>query len=198
MNIVFTITIAYLLGSIPFGLILTKMAGLGDIRSIGSGNIGATNVMRTGNKKIAALTLLLDGVKGLAAVLIIKQMFPNMEIYAGAFAVIGHIFPVWLKFKGGKGVVTSGGIAYGLAWPVGLAMMLTWIVVIKFGRVSSLAGLIAVGLMPVYAWIATMSLGYDGRLIVLFIFTGALVFWKHSDNIKRLLNGTEPKMIKKP
>src|SRR5882672_4189340 len=130
------IVVCYLIGSIPFGWLLTKLAGLGDIRSIGSGNIGATNVLRTGNKKLAALTLLLDGGKGALAVLAAATMGPDMAVVAGAAAVIGHLFPVWLRFRGGKGVATGLGVWLALAWPVGVAACATWLIVASLTRLS--------------------------------------------------------------
>jgi acyl phosphate:glycerol-3-phosphate acyltransferase len=142
----------YLVGSIPFGLILTRIAGLGDIRKIGSGNIGATNVLRTGNKGLAALTLLLDGLKGTAAVLIGNHWGPDAAIIAGAGAFIGHLFPVWLKFKGGKGVATMLGIFFGLYWPLGLFAIAVWLIAAFAFRYSSLSALIAAAASPVFAW----------------------------------------------
>ncbi|MCC7048161.1 MAG: glycerol-3-phosphate 1-O-acyltransferase PlsY [Alphaproteobacteria bacterium] len=181
--------LAYLIGSIPFGLVLTRLAGLGDIRKLGSGNIGATNVLRTGNKGLAALTLFLDGFKGWAAVMIAKQFGPDMAVIAAAFAVVGHVFPAWLKFKGGKGVATALGVLIGLAWAVGLAACGTWLVVAAVFRYSSLAALVAVAAAPVYAiWLA------DPQRMELAIFVAALVWLRHHQNIRRLLKGEEPKI----
>jgi glycerol-3-phosphate acyltransferase PlsY len=189
MALLFSVIIGYLLGSIPFGYVLTKTAGLGDIRTVGSGNIGATNVLRTGNKQLAALTLFCDGLKGAIAVLIVGALFPGFEALAGLMALIGHIFPVWLKFKGGKGVATAVGVVTALAWPVGLISMLVWIAVAFIYRYSSLAALVALGLTPVEG----LLLGYNNLIWLLFAMM-LLIFWKHSANIRRLLNGTEPKI----
>ena len=137
------LVVGYALGSIPFGLLLTRAAGLGDVRAIGSGNIGATNVLRTGRKDIAAATLLLDGLKGTAAVLIFAHFSPSAGVVAGFAAFLGHIFPVWLKFKGGKGVATFLGCLFGFAWPAGLAFCAIWLLVAKLWRYSSLSALVA-------------------------------------------------------
>jgi acyl phosphate:glycerol-3-phosphate acyltransferase len=183
----------YLLGSIPFGLLLTRMAGLGDIRNIGSGNIGATNVLRTGNKGLALATLLLDGGKGAAAVLIAASFFndPVLHTLAGFFAFIGHLFPCWLKFKGGKGVATALGTWLALAWPIGLLACLTWLVIALIFRYSSLSALLAVALAPVYAIFGSPA------LIAFGIGVAVLVWIRHHENIRRLLNGEEPKIGKK-
>jgi acyl phosphate:glycerol-3-phosphate acyltransferase len=181
--------LAYILGSIPFGLILTRLAGLGDIRHIGSGNIGATNVLRTGKKGIAVATLILDGLKGAVAVLVVHHFYPQAEQMAALSAVLGHIFPIWLNFKGGKGVVTTVGVTTALAWPLGLTCMLIWVVVFKLSRISSVAGLTAIGLLPLVAYM----LGHQNLLILLFALV-FLVFSKHKENIKRLLKGTESKV----
>jgi glycerol-3-phosphate acyltransferase PlsY len=184
----------YLLGSIPFGLLLTRAAGLGDIRSIGSGNIGATNVLRTGNKKLALATLLLDGAKGAAAVLITGWFFydPTLEAIAGAAAFLGHIFPVWLKFKGGKGVATALGTWLALAWPIGILACLTWLIIALVFRYSSLSALIAVALAPVYAiWLGNPA------LILFGVFVAILCCIRQHENIRRLLKGEEPKIGKK-
>ncbi|TAN45767.1 MAG: glycerol-3-phosphate 1-O-acyltransferase [Rhodospirillales bacterium] len=180
----------YLLGSIPFGLVLTKAAGLGDIRSIGSGNIGATNVLRTGNKKLAAATLILDGVKGAVAALAALAMSgEDMALIAGLFAVLGHNFPVWLKFKGGKGVATTLGTLLAVSWPTGLAAIATWLVTAKLSRISSLAALAALGLSPVYAYVFASP-----RHAALALVLATLGFARHRANIERLLAGTEPKI----
>ncbi|MFY9288047.1 MAG: glycerol-3-phosphate 1-O-acyltransferase PlsY [Alphaproteobacteria bacterium] len=184
-----TLIISYLLGSIPFGFLLTKYAGMGDIRSIGSGNIGATNVLRTGNKKLAALTLFLDGFKGFAAVLLIQYFFPHLGALAGLGAILGHIFPVWLKFKGGKGVITSVGVITALSWPIGVLTMLIWTLMAKFSKYSSLSALVAIGVLPFLVFLRGRG---DMELLSLAIV--ALVFWKHSANIRRLIAGTEPKI----
>jgi glycerol-3-phosphate acyltransferase PlsY len=182
----------YLLGSVPFGLILTRLAGLGDIRNIGSGNIGATNVLRTGNKKLALATLLLDGGKGVVAVLVARHFNPELAVYAGAAALVGHVFPVWLKFKGGKGVATSLGILLALNWIVGVLACITWLIVAFVFRYSSLSALLAIALAPVYAiWLGTPE------QIVLGIGLAVLVWIRHHENIRRLLKGEEPKIGKK-
>ncbi len=183
----------YLLGSIPFGLLLTRAAGLGDIRGIGSGNIGATNVLRTGNKALAAATLLLDAIKGAAAILIANWWGGHAAIlWAGAGAVLGHAFPVWLGFKGGKGVATSYGVLIAAAWPVGLCAGAVWLVVAALARVSSLAALALFALAPVLAAI----LG-DMTIVKLALVIAVLVFARHHTNIRRLIAGTEPRIGQK-
>ncbi|HEY6441550.1 MAG TPA: glycerol-3-phosphate 1-O-acyltransferase PlsY [Acetobacteraceae bacterium] len=183
----------YLLGSIPFGLLLTRAAGLGDIRRVGSGNIGATNVLRTGNKALAAATLLLDAVKGAAAVLIAVWWGGHAAIlWAGAGAVLGHAFPVWLGFKGGKAVATSYGVLIAAAWPVGLCAGAVWLVVAALARMSSLAALASFALAPVLAAI----LG-DATIVKLALVIAVLVFARHHTNIRRLIAGTEPRIGQK-
>ncbi len=184
--------LGYALGSIPFGLILTKLGGAGDIREVGSGNIGATNVLRTGRKSLAALTLLLDLLKGTAAVLLARHLFLGTEIVAAAAAFFGHLYPVWLGFRGGKGVATYAGILFGLSWPLGLGYGLVWIGVLLLTRISSLGGLVAAGIAPVLAW---ASGRYDWILVL--AACSLIVFWKHRDNIRRLVAGTEPKIGQK-
>ncbi len=180
----------YLLGSIPFGLVLTRLAGLGDIRGIGSGNIGATNVLRTGNKKLAAATLLLDGGKGAAAVLLAAAVGGQpVALAAAAGAMLGHSFPVWLRFKGGKGVATAIGILLAVAWPVGVAACLTWLATAYVFRISSLAALVALGLSPLIAWALA-----GGALALAALFIALLVFIRHAANIRRLLKGEEPRI----
>lgn len=186
---VWALLLGYALGSIPFGLLLTKMAGLGDVRAIGSGNIGATNVLRTGNKTLAAATLILDLLKGLMPVLLAKVWFPDAVGWAALGAVLGHCFPIWLRFKGGKGVATNAGVAFGLAWPIGLAYALVWLGVLALLRISSLAGMCAV----VAAAIAAFVLGYQDYIAVL-IAIAALIIWLHRANIKRLMAGEEPRI----
>lgn len=182
----------YLIGSIPFGLILTKAAGLGDIRSIGSGNIGATNVLRTGNKKLAAATLLLDGLKGALAVLLVRAVFGDQDLVAGTAAVLGHTLPVWLGFKGGKGVATGLGVYLAAMWPVGLACCAVWLVAAKVTRISSAGALTAFAAAPLLA----LALS-DAEHALLALLVGLLVFWRHEANIRRLLTGTEPRIGQK-
>lgn len=179
----------YLLGSIPFGLVLTKLAGHGDIRKIGSGNIGATNVLRTGRKGLAAATLLLDGAKGAVAVLIAGIWSQDLAVLAGGGAMLGHCFPVWLGFKGGKGVATALGILLAIAWPVGLFACLTWLVMAVVFRYSSVAALTAIAASPVFAWsLADPQRAYLAALIAV------LVWIRHHENIRRLLKGEESKI----
>ncbi|MBS0638388.1 MAG: glycerol-3-phosphate 1-O-acyltransferase PlsY [Proteobacteria bacterium] len=182
--------LGYLLGSIPFGLLLTKAAGLGDIRNVGSGNIGATNVLRTGKKGLAAATLLLDALKGLVAVLVARAMGGQpAALVAGLFAVIGHLFPVWLGFKGGKGVATGLGVLIAASWPVGIGACVAWLLVAKIGRFSSLAALTAFASTPILA-----ALLGDLALVELTLVVALLVFIRHHANIRRLLAGTEPRI----
>jgi glycerol-3-phosphate acyltransferase PlsY len=194
--------LGYLLGSIPFGLVLTKAAGLGDIRSIGSGNIGATNVLRTGHKGLALATLLLDGAKGAVAVLVAGLFDPMLAVIAGGGAMLGHNFPVWLGFKGGKGVATALGTLLAIAWPVGVLCCLIWLVMAVLFRYSSLASLTSVAAAPVLAWAlsGTTILGAvwtDLPRAALALFIAALVFLRHDGNIRRLLRGDEPKIGQK-
>jgi acyl phosphate:glycerol-3-phosphate acyltransferase len=182
--------LAYLVGTVPFGLVLTWLAGYGDIRAIGSGNIGATNVLRTGNRTLALLTLLLDCTKGAAAVLIGAQFGPDMAVIAGAGAFLGHLFPVWLGFKGGKGVATAGGVLLAIAWPVGLLAVATWLAVAFLFRYSSLAALAACTAAPVYAWLVTR----DPQRVELIALIAVLVILRHHANIRRLLRGEESKI----
>lgn len=180
----------YLLGSIPFGLVLARLGGYGDIRKIGSGNIGATNVLRTGNKPLALATLILDSGKGAAAVLVASRFGPEAAIAAGAGAMLGHTFPIWLGFKGGKGVATALGTYLALSWPLGLAACATWLVVALVGRISSLSALTALALAPLAAWFVQKS-----PLLTLFgVFVAVLVYIRHWQNIRRLMAGTEPRM----
>ena len=185
--------LGYLLGSIPFGLLLTRAAGLGDIRRIGSGNIGATNVLRTGNKALAAATLLLDGLKGAAAVLLAAWFGgPQAVLWAGIGAVIGHSFPVWLRFKGGKGAATSYGVLIAAAWPVGLAAGAIWLAMAAATRKSSLAALTSFALAPVFAGVLA-----NLTVVKLALVIAVLVFARHHENIRRLLSGTEPRIGQK-
>jgi len=179
----------YLLGSIPFGILLTRMAGAGDLRSIGSGNIGATNVLRTGRKGLAAATLLLDLAKGAAAVLLVERLFPGDGMLAAAGALIGHCYPVWLRFRGGKGVATLMGVVLALHWPVGVAYAVVWIGLLATVRISSVAGMAA-------AIAAPLAAALFGRfdLVLLLLALALVVLWKHGENIERLLAGTEPRI----
>lgn len=180
----------YLLGSVPFGILLARMMGLGDLRKVGSGNIGATNVLRTGNKTAAALTLLLDGGKGAAAVLLARAFAPEDSAQIAALAAfLGHCFPVWLSFRGGKGVATHLGIMLALAWPVGIAACATWAVTAALFRFSSLAALLAAGLAPVWAFLLGRA-----DIALLAVVLAVLIYWRHWGNIARLRAGTEPKI----
>jgi glycerol-3-phosphate acyltransferase PlsY len=184
------LAIGYLLGTIPFGLILTRCAGTPDIRSIGSGNIGATNVLRTGSKALAAGTLIGDTLKGTAAVLAARYAFgPDAAFAAAAGALIGHIFPVWLSFKGGKGVATYIGILIGFAWPAALAFCLVWLAVAALTRYSSVAGLVASAVVPPVLWLLD-----DERTAAVFVLLTAVLWIMHRANIARLLAGTESKI----
>lgn len=184
---------AYLLGSIPFGLVITRALGLGDLRKIGSGNIGATNVLRTGNKPAALATLLLDAGKGGIAVLIARAAVGSDAAQVAALAsFLGHLFPVWLRFKGGKGVATFIGTLLALAWPAGLAVCATWAATAALSRISSLSALVAAALAPV--WL--ILLGQE-EMVLLAMLLAALVWVRHAANIRRLRDGTEPKIGKK-
>lgn len=190
MNILFVI-LAYLLGSIPFGLILTKLAGYEDIRNVGSGNIGATNVLRTGNKLLAFTTLVMDILKGAAAVWIsFISQDPTIILISALFAILGHMYPPWLKFKGGKGVATTLGVMLALMPLLGLTICGIWLIMASIFRISSLAALTALASAPVlsYLWLADENLAFLSGVITL------LIFWKHKENIKRLLKGQEPKI----
>jgi glycerol-3-phosphate acyltransferase PlsY len=183
----------YLLGSVPFGLVITRALGLGDLRKIGSGNIGATNVLRTGNKPAALATLLLDSGKGAIAVLVARALFGEEAAQlAGGAAFLGHVFPIWLKFQGGKGVATFIGTMLALAWPLGLAVCGAWLLTAAISRISSLSALVAAT--------ASVPLAYAiGRsdLMLLCAFMAVLVLYRHKTNIARIANGTEPKIGKK-
>ncbi|MDO7633707.1 MAG: glycerol-3-phosphate 1-O-acyltransferase PlsY [Paracoccaceae bacterium] len=184
---------AYLLGAVPFGIVITRGLGLGDLRQIGSGNIGATNVLRTGNRWAALMTLLLDAGKGGIAVVIARQFGPSdAEQLAALAAFLGHLFPIWLGFRGGKGVATFLGTLILLAWPVGLASCATWLVTFALTRISSLSALIAA--LSVVFWLGIS--GYSD-MIALGASLAALILWRHEANIKRLLAGTEPRFTKK-
>ena len=182
----------YLLGSIPFGLILTRMAGLGDVRKIGSGNIGATNVLRTGNKKLAAATLLLDALKGTAAAAIASYWGLEAGLAAGFAAFLGHLFPVWLGFKGGKGVATYVGVLLGLVPVIVPVFAVVWIGLAWFTRISSLSALVATAITPVVVWFAG-----NPKVAILMTILTAISWLKHRANIARLLNGTESRIGQK-
>jgi glycerol-3-phosphate acyltransferase PlsY len=192
MTILLITILAYLLGSIPFGLLLTRAAGLGDIRTIGSGNIGATNVLRTGNKGLAAATLFLDGFKGALAVLIARHFGDPAPLCAGLAVLLGHLFPVWLGFKGGKGVATGLGVLLAEFFPVGAIACAAWLIVAFLFRFSSAAALAAFAIAP----IAALALGHF-HLAILALLIAVLVYWKHSANIARLRAGTEPRIGKR-
>ncbi len=185
--------IGYLLGSIPFGMVLARVMGLGNLREIGSGNIGATNVLRTGNKTAAALTLLLDGGKGAVAVLLARAFAgEDAAQLAGLMAFLGHCYPVWLRFAGGKGVATFLGLLLALAWPVGIAACLTWLATAVVTRISSLSALVAAVAAPLWM----LVLGVPGATVLAALLAG-VILWRHRGNISRILNGTEPKIGKK-
>ncbi|PCJ87052.1 MAG: acyl-phosphate glycerol 3-phosphate acyltransferase [Hyphomicrobiales bacterium] len=179
----------YLLGSVPSGLLLSKSAGLGDVRDIGSGNIGATNVLRTGNKKIAALTLLADTLKGTIAVLLASQYGPDLAVIAGFGAFLGHCFPIWLKFKGGKGVATFMGVSLGLYWPATLVFIAVWLLVAALTKYSSLAALVAAASL-----VAFLAATEFWQFAELFFALSIILFIKHSENIIRLISGHESKI----
>ncbi|MDG5750815.1 glycerol-3-phosphate 1-O-acyltransferase PlsY [Qipengyuania sp. XHP0211] len=191
----FTITtlyaalLGYVFGSIPFGLILAKLAGKGDIRQQGSGNIGATNVLRTGSKGLAAATLLLDLLKGFVPVFLAGMWFWQDMGWAALFAVLGHCFPVWLGFKGGKGVATNAGVAFGLMWPLGAIYAATWVGLLAITRISSLAGMAAVVVTAIAAWFMDVR-----TFAIVMTLIAVLVLWLHRENIKRLMAGIEPKV----
>jgi acyl phosphate:glycerol-3-phosphate acyltransferase len=184
----------YLVGSIPFGLLVTRAGGAADPRSIGSGNIGATNVLRTGRKGLALLTLLLDSGKGAVVALVFNTLFPDIQspslpaIVAGVAAFIGHVYPVWLRFKGGKGVATMLGVALALYWPCGLAFAAMWLIAFFSTRHSSVGGMAAAVITPVAAAVLLRS-----DLTLAFLLLTLIVLWKHRGNIERLLAGTEPR-----
>ena len=184
-----SLVLSYLLGSIPFGVILTQLGGAGDLRTIGSGNIGATNVLRTGRKGLAAATLLLDMAKGAVAVLLVAHLFPGNALLAADGAFIGHCYPVWLKFKGGKGVATLMGIVVALHWPLGLVYAVVWLGLLAGLRISSVAGMAA-------ALSAPFAAALFGRfdLVLLLLALALIVLWKHRENVDRLFSGTEPRI----
>jgi len=196
MTIFLLVAAGYLLGSIPFGVLLTRAFGAGDLRQIGSGNIGATNVLRTGRKSLAAATLLLDGAKGAVAVLLARHWPPELgdhgAMIAGAAAVIGHCYPVWLNFRGGKGVATMLGLALALAWPVGAVFAAVWLGTVLVSRISSLGGMTG----AVSAPLAALAFGFPVYAVGL-AGLAVLLLWRHRENIARLRAGTEPRVGKK-
>jgi acyl phosphate:glycerol-3-phosphate acyltransferase len=190
LDLLFVALGSYMIGSIPFGVIITAVFGLGDLRKIGSGNIGATNVLRTGNRWAAAATLLLDGGKGAVAVIAAQRYFGgDAPQVAALFAFLGHLYPVWLGFRGGKGVATFLGTLLALAWPVGIAACLTWAATAAVSRISSLAALVAAALSPL--WLLVFG---QAQMVPLAILLAALVFLRHTANIDRLRQGTEPRI----
>ena len=193
MTIFLLVAVGYFLGSIPFGIILTRLFGAGDLRQIGSGNIGATNVLRTGRKGLAAATLILDGAKGAVAVLLARHFVPELgehaAMIAGAAAMIGHCYPVWLNFRGGKGVATMLGLALALAWPIGLVFAVVWLGAVLLLRISSLGGMLGAISAPIAALVfghPVYAIGLAGLSVI--------VLWRHRENIARLRAGTEPRI----
>jgi len=187
--LILPLVIGYLLGSIPFGLILARLGGKGDIRAVGSGNIGATNVLRTGSKGLAAATLILDALKGAAAVLLAQRFWPEAVQFAAAGAMIGHLYPAWLKFEGGKGAATLLGVIAPLMWEGAVAYALIWLGLLLIVRIASVASIVAAGSAPLSAAI----IGRD-ELVPLMLGFALLVIWKHRENIQRLLSGIEPRI----
>ncbi len=189
MNQLFALLLGYALGSVPFGLILTRLTGAGDLRSIGSGSIGATNVLRTGRKGLAAATLLLDAAKGFLAVSIAARWLPGFAGVAAIGAILGHCFPVWLKFNGGKGFATAAGVCLALAWQVLLAGAVIWAAVLAATRISSVSSMAAVLGAPLAAWLLGMTV-----LVPVFLAIALIVIVQHRSNISRLMAGTEPRV----
>lgn len=183
------LVLGYLLGSIPFGMILTKVFGAGDLRQIGSGNIGATNVLRTGRKGLAAATLILDALKGVVAVLIAARWGQGLDLIAGFGAFFGHLYPIWLKFRGGKGVATMLGLCLVLDWRVGLVYALVWLAGMALTRISSVGGMTAAVSAPIAAFMLDKF-----PLALMMLVLALTVLWKHQDNIRRLIAGTEPRI----
>ena len=190
MSLILAAALGYLLGSVPYGLLLTRAAGLGDIRAIGSGNIGATNVLRTGNKGLAAATLALDVLKGAAALLIARWLWgEDAALVAGVAAMAGHAFPVWLGFRGGKGVATGAGVLLAASWWLGMAALAVWLAMLAVTRISSASALAACAAAPVLALVFG-----DVRLALFALGLALLVAWRHKGNIERLIAGTEPRV----
>ena len=197
LDLVLAAVVGYLLGSIPFGLLITRAAGLGDIRKNGSGNIGATNVLRTGRRELAAATLILDGAKGAAAVLIARHFWgDDAALIAGVAAFLGHCFPVWLCFKGGKGVAVFIGLLLGLAWPLGIVFCVVWLIIAAAQRYSSLAALTAAVTTPIFAYVGGLYVDWiDGpKLAAVTAVLALILIYKHRTNIGRLIQNTEPKI----
>jgi glycerol-3-phosphate acyltransferase PlsY len=184
-----SLLLGYLMGSIPFGVLLTRFGGAGDLRAIGSGNIGATNVLRTGRKGLAALTLILDGLKGAAAILIVSRLSPGHEALAAIGALLGHLYPIWLKFRGGKGVATLFGIMIAMHWQSSLFYALAWLGLLALTRYSSVAGISAALVAPV---VAALFGRFD--LAIMYLGFGLLIVWKHRGNLERLIAGSEPRV----
>jgi glycerol-3-phosphate acyltransferase PlsY len=191
MHWVYAALLGYLLGSIPFGLILTRLFGAGDLRSIGSGSIGATNVLRTGRKGLAAATVLRDLGKGVLAVLIAARLWPGLESLAAVGAVVGHCFPVWLRFRGGKGFATAAGVCLALAWPVMLVCAVVWAAALAASRISSVASMSAVVAAPIVAWAAGLT-----AVVPVLAVIAVIVLVQHRANIRRLIAGEEPRVGK--
>ena len=188
-EMLFALALGYVFGSIPFGLVLTRLAGKGDIRDIGSGNIGATNVLRTGSKWLAALTLVLDCLKATVAIVLSQLLFgPEAGAFAAAGAMVGHLYPIWLKFRGGKGVATFLGVLIALLWPAALVYAAVWIFLLLTLRISSLAGMTAAITAPI------MAIAFHSAYFTLLLGFALLVVWKHRENIFRLRKGTEPRI----
>jgi len=193
-EMLFALAIGYVFGSIPFGLVLTRLAGKGDVRAIGSGNIGATNVLRTGSKLLAALTLVLDCLKATAAILLAQFMFgPETGVLAAAGAFIGHLYPVWLRFRGGKGVATLLGVLIGLQlWPAACVYAAIWVFLLLTVRISSVSGMTAAISAPIVAF------GLHSAYVPMLLGFALLVLWKHRENIARLMSGREPRIGRRP
>jgi acyl phosphate:glycerol-3-phosphate acyltransferase len=188
-EMLFALALGYLFGSVPFGLIVTRLAGKGDIRKVGSGNIGATNVLRTGSKPLAALTLVLDCLKATAAIVFAQRLLgADTAVFAAAGAMVGHLYPVWLRFRGGKGVATFLGVLIGLLWPAALVYAAVWVFLLATLRISSLAGMTAAVTAPI------LALALNSSYVPMLLGFALLVLWKHRENILRLRKGTEPRI----